>query len=79
MGKEKNSIQTALKELFKSTRFWTPFIAVLIGGLAGFLYYSFIGCNSGSCSITNNPYMSIIWGGLLGIFLVSSPCSRGKC
>jgi hypothetical protein len=67
------------KELLKSWHFWKPISAITIGGLAGFLYYYFVGCASGNCAITSNPYMSIIWGGLLGLFLVKSPCSSGKC
>jgi hypothetical protein len=68
-----------IKEFLKSSNFWKPFLGITIGGLAGFLYYHFIGCSSGSCPITGNPYMSTIWGGLLGLFIVKSPCSRGKC
>jgi hypothetical protein len=68
-----------IKEFFRSWRFWRPFIAVAIGSLAGFLYYYFVGCNSGSCAITSNPYMSMLWGGLMGLFVVNSPCSRGRC
>jgi hypothetical protein len=67
------------KEMLKSRRFWKPFLGVALGGAAGFLYYHFIGCSSGSCAITSNPVMSTVWGGLLGLFLVKSPCSRGKC
>jgi hypothetical protein len=67
------------KELFKSWRLWKPFIAVVIGGVSGYLYYHFVGCSSGTCAITSNPYMSTIWGGLLGLFVVNSPCSRGRC
>lgn len=68
-----------IKEFLKSSNFWKPFLGITIGGLAGFLYYHFVGCSSGSCPITVNPYMSTIWGGLLGLFIVKSPCSRGKC
>jgi hypothetical protein len=68
-----------LKEILNSWYFWKPFSAVALGGLAGFLYYYFVGCTSGNCAISSNPYMSIIWGGLLGLFLVKSPCSRGRC
>ena len=67
------------KEFLKSWRFWRPFLAVVIGGLSGLLYFYFIGCKSGSCSITSDPYMSMVWGGLLGLFMVNSPCSRGRC
>jgi hypothetical protein len=67
------------KVLIKSSWFLKPFLGLVIGGVAGFLYYYFVGCTSGHCPITSNPYMSIIWGGLLGLFIVKSPCSRGKC
>jgi len=77
--KELSGKQTKLKVFFKSWRFWRPFLAVVIGSLTGFLYFYFIGCNSGSCGITSNPYMSMVWGGLLGLFFVNSPCSRGRC
>ena len=49
-----------IKEFFKSKGFWKPFLGIAIGGLAGFLYYYFVGCSSGNCAITSNPYMSII-------------------
>ncbi|HDP67339.1 MAG TPA: YtxH domain-containing protein [Candidatus Marinimicrobia bacterium] len=45
-------------------------IAAAIGGLLGFAYYHFIGCRSGSCPITGNPYISVLWGAILG-FLIS--------
>ena len=41
----------------------------LIGGAIGFLYYKFIGCPSGACPITANPYMSTMYGILVGLAL----------
>lgn len=41
-------------------------IGIPVGMLGGFLYYYYIGCNSGTCPITSNPYISIIYGGLMG-------------
>ena len=67
------------KEFFKSRNFWKPFIAIVIGGVAGFLYYHFVGCTSGTCAITSNPFMSIMMGGFMGYFVVNSPCASGKC
>lgn len=68
-----------IKEFFKSSYFWKPFLGLLIGGSGGFLYYYFVGCASGACPITGNPYISTIWGGLLGFLIVNSPCANKKC
>ncbi len=45
-------------------------VGAIIGIIGGYFYYKFIGCNSGSCPITSNPFMSMIWGGLMGYLLV---------
>jgi hypothetical protein len=66
----------SVKEFFKSWYFWKPFLSIVIGGSGGFLYYYFVGCTSGTCPITSNPYGSIFIGGFLGFFLTSSPCLR---
>lgn len=39
---------------------------ILIGMIAGYLYYHFVGCVSGSCTITSKPVNSTLYGGLLG-------------
>lgn len=67
-----------VKEFFRSAFFWRPALSILAGGLLGFLYFYFIGCVSGSCAITSNPYSSMFMGGLLGFLITSSPCSRCK-
>lgn len=41
-------------------------IGVAIGALAGFAYYYYVGCASGACPITSNPYITIAYGALLG-------------
>lgn len=47
-------------------------IAGIVGTIAGFLYYHYIGCASGTCAITSNPYISSIYGGVIGLLLVPS-------
>jgi len=44
-------------------------IGILVGGVAGFLYYHFVGCTSGNCPITSNPYITVVYGALLGYLL----------
>ena len=41
-------------------------IGVVVGLLAGYLYYQEIGCLSGTCSITSKPLNSTLYGGLMG-------------
>ena len=42
---------------------------VLGGAAIGFAYQRFIGCRSGTCAITSNPYISTLYGALLGYLL----------
>lgn len=37
-----------------------------LGLLGGFLYWRFVGCQSGSCAITSKWYMSTLMGGVIG-------------
>jgi hypothetical protein len=46
-------------------------LAVLLGGAAGYAYYYFVGCTTGTCPITSNPYISTGYGALFGLVLAS--------
>ncbi len=52
-------------------------IGVVVGAIAGYLYYSFVGCASGACAITSKPINSTLYGSLMGGLLfnmfVTSP------
>lgn len=37
-----------------------------VGAIAGYLYYHFVGCENGSCSIKSNPVYSTIYGSIFG-------------
>ena len=41
-------------------------IGVLVGAIGGYLYYHFVGCNSGTCAITSKPVNSTLYGALMG-------------
>lgn len=45
-------------------------LPVFGGGLLGYAYYYFIGCYSGTCPITSNPYISTFYGALIAFILV---------
>ena len=48
------------------------FIGLVLGGIAGFAYYKLVGCNSGACPITSNPFVSTIYGAVIGLLIGSS-------
>lgn len=44
---------------------------VFAGAVGGFLYWKFIGCDSGTCPITSKPLNSSVYGAVLGGLLFS--------
>lgn len=53
-----------LKQYIK--KYKLALIGVPIGGIAGFLYWYFVGCASGACTITSSPINSTIYGMVMG-------------
>jgi len=41
----------------------------IIGATAGFLYWKFVGCESGTCPIKSVWYLSTLWGLAMGYLL----------
>ena len=58
-------------------KYWKIGVIVL-GGLIGYAYYHFIGCRSGVCPITSNPWISSIYGALLGFVLTLGRSSQKR-
>jgi hypothetical protein len=52
-------------------RFKKIMIFVVIGGVLGYVYYSFVGCSTGACPITSHPLNTILYGGVIGLILGS--------
>jgi len=44
----------------------------IVGGALGLAYYRFVGCSSGACPITSNPWDSLLYGALLGALLAGN-------
>ncbi len=45
-------------------------LPVLAGAVLGYAYYFFIGCRTGTCPITGSPYISTLYGALIGLIWV---------
>jgi len=41
-------------------------IGIVVGAIAGYLYYFYIGCASGTCAITSKPLNSTLYGAAMG-------------
>ncbi|HRP55796.1 DUF6132 family protein [Agriterribacter sp.] len=55
---------STLKNLLSKYRL--TIIGILVGAAGGYLYYHFIGCNSGTCAITSKPLNSTLYGAVMG-------------
>ncbi len=43
----------------------------VVGGLLGFLMYRFVGCRTGACPLTGNPYIAIILWAFMGALIMA--------
>jgi F0F1-type ATP synthase assembly protein I len=57
------------KRFFK--KFFPEITGAVLGALGGFIYWKYVGCASGTCTIKSNWYLMIPWGMVMG-FLVGS-------
>lgn len=44
-------------------------IASIIGSIAGFAYWFYIGCSTGTCPITSHWYTTVIYGAIMGFLI----------
>jgi len=51
---------------------------ILIGAIAGYAYYHFVGCASGTCAITSKPLNSTLYGSLMGGLLFNMFVKKEK-
>lgn len=50
---------------------WLTLTGAALGLVGGFLYWRFAGCTTGGCPITSSPWLSALWGALIGGLLLS--------
>ncbi|MBN1945653.1 MAG: hypothetical protein JW797_08240 [Bradymonadales bacterium] len=46
-------------------------LGVVLGALLGFAYYRLVGCSTGACPITSNPWISTFYGATIGGLLAA--------
>lgn len=56
------SLDTGKKRIIK------PLFGITIGAALGYTYYATVGCSTGACPITSNPWISTFWGAMIGGF-----------
>ena len=59
-----------MKKSWKDTlRKWFPLLLTLVGAAAGWLYYYYVGCVTGTCPIASNPIRMTLYGSIMGFVL----------
>lgn len=72
---ERNRIQ----QFVKSQQFKRTIVAILIGSVAGFLFFYFTEGQHMDRVSTGDIMNSLLLGGFFGFFITNSPCARGRC
>lgn len=55
----------------------TAMIGIVVGAIGGYIYYWQVGCASGTCPLTSNPYLTMLWGAVMG-YLVGDMFTKKK-
>jgi xanthosine utilization system XapX-like protein len=59
-------------------KYKTYIIGITLGALAGFIYWRFVGCTSGSCPITSHWFNTMLYGGIMGALLSGTGRKKEK-
>jgi hypothetical protein len=57
---------------------WKHFTWIAVGGIAGFGWYYFVGCATGTCPISSNPYISTGYGALIAALASTARSGPGQ-
>jgi len=50
-------------------KYKTYIIGIVLGAIAGYFYWRFVGCTTGSCPITSKWYNTVLYGMVVGLLL----------
>jgi hypothetical protein len=64
------SAKTVIQNLWKK-RVVRAVVGLVIGAVAGYVYYRLIGCRTGSCSITSRPVVTTLLGAISGLAITA--------
>ena len=65
---KRSGISFRLKSLVKH-KFSRIAIGMIAGAIVGLLYWKLVGCQSGTCPLTSNPYKSVILFSFMGVLM----------
>ncbi|RPI06834.1 MAG: hypothetical protein EHM64_01415 [Ignavibacteriae bacterium] len=65
-----------LKAYFAGSIWRKRLLFSFIGALGGYAYYYYIGCASGTCPISSNPWISTFYGAGMGLVLTMGDRSK---
>ena len=57
-------------------RFGVSTAGLVLGAIAGYIYYQYVGCLTGTCPISSNPWSMTFYGAIMGYLF--SDLFRGK-
>ncbi len=55
----------------KFVKYRLEIAGLIIGAIAGWCYWYFVGCASGTCPITSKPLNSALYGSVVGVLVLS--------
>jgi hypothetical protein len=65
----KSLIDKAKPIMSRGSKMIRIIVGIAIGAAMGFAYYKFVGCASGMCPLTSNPFISTLYGAVMGALI----------